>query len=120
MKRCNDRYDGGRPNDAFYAPGSFTVGPVFRNDKFNIRLDSLPPGDFGAVDLDTVPYEITLNADGSPGRIRVSLVHEILHVLDEQYKLGLSHDGLHVLACAIERDVLPPLVALYARQVQQQ
>jgi len=47
--------------------------------------------------------------------MRLALTHEMLHAVDENLKLRLSHDQLHGLSFMIMNEVLPALLALDSR-----
>jgi len=88
------------------------TGPFFTTPLFNAILEPMPEQDFGQVDLSRKPYVITLNARMTYPRVQLSLVHEMLHVLDEMHKLNLPHDAIHELAIMLVDDVLPAVSAL--------
>lgn len=101
-----------RDHNVFLQDGSLPVGTFFRTPLFHATLEPMSDNDFGQVDLSRQPFEITLNSRMAYPRVRMSMVHEMLHVLFEMHKINLSHDMLHEVALLIVNDVLPALGAL--------
>lgn len=57
-------------------------------------------GIYGVTYLDGPAISIRTCKGGTP-RERRALIHEILHVLDESYRLGLTHDQIRALATGL-------------------
>jgi len=84
----------------------------YRTPAFTAMLEPMGDDDFGQVDLSLQPFEITLNSRMEYPRVRMSMVHEMLHILTEMHKINLSHEALHEVALLIVNDILPGLGAL--------
>jgi hypothetical protein len=104
----------------FLMDGSLQPGTFFETPLVSARLEPLPDEDFGFVDLDTRPFQITLNSRMAYPRLQMSFVHEMLHVLMEMHKVDLPHETLHELALLIVNDLMPGLGRLAEYTSQQQ
>jgi hypothetical protein len=62
---------------------------------------------YGMVNMDTRPYQITINKNANPLRQEVSVIHEMLHVILDLYKIPMPHDTLHALAIHIQSKINP-------------
>lgn len=59
-----------------------------------------PRGIYGMTYFDGPSIAIRTCKGGTP-RERRALIHEVLHVLDESYRLGLTHDQIRALATGL-------------------
>lgn len=104
---CHDRsrnFDGRLPEGRFYK-SSMIEGRLSRG---------LGAGVHGDVRLGTFPFPIRVSADHTAARGAVSLAHELAHVADAMFKLGLSHDKVHTLGTFYATEGLPALKAYEA------
>jgi hypothetical protein len=99
-------------NTIFRRSGNLKNGTFYETPLFTARLAPVKGNTFGYVDLNTRPFEITLNSGMAYPRIQMSFVHEVLHVLMEMHKINLPHETLHELALMITNDLMPGVSAL--------
>lgn len=99
-------------HNAFLSVGKLREGTFYSTPLFNATLTPMSDDDFGQVDLSSQPFEIQLNSRMLYPRVKMSMVHEMMHILDDMHKLNLSHETVHELALMIVNDVLPGLSAL--------
>jgi hypothetical protein len=99
-------------HNIFVSQDTLRSGNFFSTPLFEATLEPMSDNDFGQVDLSTQPFQITLNSRMAYPRVRMSMVHEMLHVLLEMHKINLPHSMLHEVAVLIVNDVLPALGAL--------
>jgi len=99
-------------HNPFLTSGELRQGMFYRTPAFTAMLEPMGDDDFGQVDLSLQPFEITLNSRMEYPRVRMSMVHEMLHILTEMHKINLSHEALHEVALLIVNDILPGLGAL--------
>jgi hypothetical protein len=67
---------------------------------------------YGQVDLAELPFPISISAKHGPARARISAAHELAHVVNQSYKLGLSHGQVHELGVFYGTEGFPMLQAL--------
>jgi len=99
-------------DNPFISDGILSEGVFFDTPLFTAELQAMSDNDFGEVDLSEQPFRIVLNSRMAYPRVRMSLVHELLHILVEMHKFNLSHEAVHELALMIVNDILPSLGAL--------
>jgi len=99
-------------DNPFLSDGVLKEGAFFETPLFTAELQAMSDNDFGEVDLSEEPFRIVLNSRMAYPRVRMSLVHELLHILVEMHKFNLSHEAVHELALMIVNDILPSLGAL--------
>jgi hypothetical protein len=115
FSRCDSVYDRAagarvcfdRANNVFEVGASYTKGVLYKNELVKVVMDDLDSDTMGITYFKPRPFLIVLNRNISPGRMEISLVHELLHVYTEVYKINLSHEQLHTLAVFIDTDIIP-------------
>jgi hypothetical protein len=117
FKKCNsvfDRVSNARicfddGTNVFMNQGRFKEGLIFRNGLVSVEFGNLPSDTIGLTFLNKRPFRIVLNSRIAPGRLEVSLVHEMLHVYTNVYKINLPHEQLHTLSVFMLTDIMPAL-----------
>jgi hypothetical protein len=99
-------------DNLFLAPGTLAPGLVTRTPLYIVRLEEMADTEYGMVRLGRRPFQITLNCNMTFERIRIALVHELMHVFTAMHKIDLSHEQLHTLALIVNNDVVPCIEAL--------
>jgi hypothetical protein len=95
-------------------PEAGPVGEFFRSSWINASLVPMMPGQFGEVNVSTLPYKVKINSEAVNPRQELSLVHEGLHAASQTLKLPIDHQELHSLAAMILSEVIPSVSALRA------
>jgi len=90
--------------------GSLRPGTFYSSSLLQAKIVPSAPW-FGEVELSDTPFQISINGSKGRGRASVSLVHELVHVMDRLFKLGLSHDQVHGLAIFMTGEVIPAINA---------
>jgi hypothetical protein len=93
--------------------GKLPVGTFYKSKlvKASLRND-LSKGVYGMVELHDSPFPISVSSNHGPARARIALAHEIGHVANRLYKLGLPHSKVHDLGVFYATEGAPALSAL--------
>jgi hypothetical protein len=67
---------------------------------------------FGQVDINRMPFSMSISGEHGPVRASIAMAHEMAHVADQMLKLGMSHDKVHSLGEFYFREGLPALESL--------
>lgn len=80
-------------------PASFgRPGTFYKSSLVQARLvDDLASGVYGQIEFADLPYKISIARRSGQGRARIALAHELAHLANRVYKLGLNHDKVHAL-----------------------
>lgn len=93
--------------------GRLPTGPFYSGRVVTASVSNrLGDGIYGQVDLSELPFRIDVSSKHGTGRARVALAHELAHVADQLYKLGLSHPQVHDLGVFFASEGIPALRAL--------
>jgi hypothetical protein len=92
--------------------GPLPSGTFFNSRLVRGRIETLPDGVFGQVDLSDTPFSLSISNSAGPARARIALAHELAHVANKLYKLGLSHSAVHDLGVFYSTEGLPALQSL--------
>jgi hypothetical protein len=106
------------PNDAtYYSRRDATplpTGTFFNSTWFTAQLASMPDDVYGEIEVDQLPYRVTINNKNVASRAEQAFVHEMMHAVNEIFKLGLSHDQVHAVGTFMFSETLPAFMALQA------
>lgn len=102
-------YDKG---NAFFTADSTPTGSLFKSSLVDVSVARLPPDVYGRTFLRTFPFRIEIADNATPARQEAALTHELLHVIAELHKFGISHEQLHSLAVLLTTEVIPALTTL--------
>jgi hypothetical protein len=92
--------------------GRITPGQFYKSSLIDARVSQdMGGGVFGEVNLSRVPFKVRINGRNSDGRARIALSHELAHVANKVYKLGLNHDKVHDLGVFYGVEGIPLLNA---------
>jgi len=99
---------------SFWVPDndSRQSGLVYSGSNIKVVSGDLPPGVYGQVDLASRPFEITIARNITMPRALMSVAHEGVHLMDNIYKLGLSHERVHDLGVYLATEIIPAYNAL--------
>lgn len=93
--------DGCAPCDKGNGPswyGELPTGVFFESDLVKASIKrTLGDEVYGQVDLGHLPFKVDISGNHGGARAGIALAHELAHVADKLYKLGLSHDKVHDL-----------------------
>jgi hypothetical protein len=95
--------------------GRLPPGQFYKGSMVNATLEDLGGDVFGMVNLRTLPFPISISSSHGGGRARVALAHELAHVADKLFKLGLSHDKVHDVGVFFASEGIPAFQALAGR-----
>jgi len=109
--RCTDSTPE-RQNYSFWRDGALKEGEIYRSNMMRIGVGTLPIGVHGETIIDQLPFDITISRDQVPARAQIALSHEVAHVMDETYKMGLTHEQVHDMGVFLTTEGLPALSAL--------
>jgi len=101
---------------SFWRADGLSSGPVFDSNVVTVDVGTLPDGVYGETQIDTLPFKVTINKDITGSRGQIALAHEMGHVMDETYKLNLSHDQVHQVGVFAATEMLPAMEAFKAQQ----
>jgi hypothetical protein len=103
-----------RKDEAWH--GRLPQGKFYKSSLVEASLtSSLEDGTFGQVNLGTsFPLPISISTNYGPARAKVSSAHELAHVANQLFKLGLSHPQVHELGVFYATEGVPMLNALEA------
>jgi hypothetical protein len=93
----------------FLSDTQLPTGIVCSTPTVEIRLEPLEDTLYGMVNVSRSPYIMTLNANMTYPRVRISLVHEYMHIFCHLHKIDLTHEQLHLLAVIMNNDIVPSL-----------
>lgn len=99
-------------HNLFLQDTTLPIGTFFETPLFTATLEPMGDDDYGQVVIDAMPFKITLNSRMALPRVRMSLAHEMLHILCEMHKINLPHEALHEVALLIVNEILPGMSAL--------
>jgi len=93
--------------DGFWAFPNGKTGEFYHSNLIDARLTPIPGRVHGRTFLDAMPYRVEINSATSKGRAQLAASHEFVHIMDQVYKLGLSHDQVHALGNFLVTEALP-------------
>lgn len=105
----------GASEQTFWSDPNGLTGTVYKSNWIEVEYTELPHGRYGQVLLTNRPFKIQINNRASKGRSEVSLMHEIVHVMDQLYKLNLTHERVHDIATFMVNEAVPAVVAAQER-----
>lgn len=94
-------FQGRLPSGRFYS-SALVQGSLSRD---------LGDGVHGEVKLGTLPFPIRISAHHTAARGAIALAHELAHVANLLYKMGLPHDKVHELGAFFATEGLPMMKA---------
>jgi hypothetical protein len=93
--------------------GSLPRGEFFRSRLITASVTpGLGGGVHGEVNLSRMPFKIRVSRDNTPARAEMVVAHELAHVANKVYKLGLPHRAVHDLGVFYATEGLPLYSAL--------
>lgn len=97
----------------FWTSEKLPTGEFFRSGlvRAGIRQD-LGGGVHGEVRYGTLPLRVSIAAGQSPARAAIALAHELAHVANRTFKLGMNHDQVHQIGVYYASEGLPALRSL--------
>jgi hypothetical protein len=102
------RYYGYREDPQFKKTGVF-----YRSNLVEARLvPDLGEGVYGQIDMVGLPRPIAISVRSGPARARISLGHELAHLMNADLKLGRSHDTVHAIGHMLATEAYPAMQAL--------
>lgn len=105
-----------RSPDRFEGP-NVPEGEFYRSNLVSASVESDLGGEiYGMVRMNKLPMPIKIAGRFGPVRARIALAHELGHVANKLYKLGLSHDKVHQLGVFYATEGVPALVSLSGRR----
>lgn len=95
--------------------GALPEGEFYRSQlvSASVRKD-LGRDVFGMVHLNRFPFPVAISGAHGPVRARIALAHELAHVANKVYKMGIPHSAVHDLGVFYATEGLPALRALEA------
>lgn len=93
--------------------GALPEGTFYKSNLINAAVKRrIGEGTYGMVHLNKFPFPVTISGDHGPVRARIALAHELAHVGNKLYKLGIPHSAVHDLGVFYATEGLPALRAL--------
>jgi hypothetical protein len=93
--------------------GSIPRGKFYRSQLLTgTVVDDLSGRVHGEVNLKNMPFSVKLSDHNTPARASIALAHELAHVGNKLYKLGLDHRAVHDLGVFYASEGFPLYSAL--------
>jgi len=98
---------------SFVGSGKVKNGEFYRSKLVTARVvPSIGDGIFGEVRLNEFPFPIRVSGNAGNARATVALAHELAHVANQLYKLGLTHNQVHDIGVFYATEGVPALAAM--------
>lgn len=110
---CDCRYD--IANAESYK-GPLVAGTFFQSPLVTAKVSHGNEGFYGRISMGVLPHVITISNGIGSARAAIALTHELTHLANEMYKLGLQHHQVHELGVYFATQALPVIRAFEAQQ----